>query len=515
MAIKFNPLSSMGFDMTGTSSLSIGSPVGGADANSILTVDNSGNLADKVLTNGQLLIGSTSAAPVAATLTGTANQVNVTTGAGSITLSLPQSIHTAATPTFASLLVSPAGGIDTTGAGTLAIGTGNASIINIGNAGATVNVQGTTFYQNVTNLQVTDKLITLNKGGSAGSASNSGIEIEEGGSITGYVDTTADRLGWEFKAPAAAGIATINPGAGGITLNQSSHDPVTIGTANGLSLSTQQLSLGLSSGSTTGALSSTDWTTFNNKQNALTFGSISESTSSILTISNGTSSTVGPNVTIQVKQSGAGQDGYLSSTDWSTFNAKQPAGNYITALTGDGTASGPGSVALTLATVNSSPGSFGSASQSLSATVNGKGLITSLSAQSIQIAESQVTNLTTDLGNKVDKVTGDIVPTSFSGLVNNTANQVITGFSFANSVEMFDALVSIRITATANTYTSIKLQGINKSSNWTSSAINTEYIGDAITGLNFSIDTSGQVLIDVGNIAGFASATIKFRARVV
>ena len=48
------------------------------------------------------------------------------------------------------------------------------------------------------------------------------------------------------------------------------HNAVTLGTANGLSLSTQQLSLGLASGSTTGALSSTDWTTFNNKQNALT-----------------------------------------------------------------------------------------------------------------------------------------------------------------------------------------------------------------------------------------------------
>ena len=48
--------------------------------------------------------------------------------------------------------------------------------------------------------------------------------------------------------------------------------------------------------------------------------------------------------------------GQLSSTDWSTFNAKQTAGNYITALTGDVTATGPGSVAATLATVNSNVG---------------------------------------------------------------------------------------------------------------------------------------------------------------
>jgi hypothetical protein len=48
------------------------------------------------------------------------------------------------------------------------------------------------------------------------------------------------------------------------------HNAVTLGTANGLSLSTQALSLGLASASANGALSSTDWTTFNNKQNALT-----------------------------------------------------------------------------------------------------------------------------------------------------------------------------------------------------------------------------------------------------
>ena len=46
------------------------------------------------------------------------------------------------------------------------------------------------------------------------------------------------------------------------------HSVVTLGTANGLSLSTQQLSLGLASTSTTGALSSTDWNTFNSKQPA-------------------------------------------------------------------------------------------------------------------------------------------------------------------------------------------------------------------------------------------------------
>jgi hypothetical protein len=42
------------------------------------------------------------------------------------------------------------------------------------------------------------------------------------------------------------------------------------------------------------------------------------------------------------------QGGYLTANDWVTFSGKQDAGNYITALTGEATASGPGSAAVTL-----------------------------------------------------------------------------------------------------------------------------------------------------------------------
>ena len=42
------------------------------------------------------------------------------------------------------------------------------------------------------------------------------------------------------------------------------------------------------------------------------------------------------------------QTGVLTSTDWNTFNSKQAAGNYITSLTGEATASGPGAAVVTL-----------------------------------------------------------------------------------------------------------------------------------------------------------------------
>lgn len=80
--------------------------------------------------------------------------------------------------------------------------------------------------------------------------------------------------------------------------------------------------------------------------------------------------TLSTSITGLLKGNGTAISAASAGTDY------QAAGNYITALTGDGTASGPGSVAFTLATVNSNTGSFGSSTSIPNFTVNGKGLIT-------------------------------------------------------------------------------------------------------------------------------------------
>jgi hypothetical protein len=126
------------------------------------------------------------------------------------------------------------------------------------------------------------------------------------------------------------------------------HDAVTIGTANGLSVNgVQVLSLQAADATHTGALTFTDWNTFNNKQPLLTVGDITTSTTGV-TIGNGVGSTVGPNVTVNIQTASGSQPGLLSSTDWNTFNNKQPAGSYITSLTGDVVAAGPGAAASTI-----------------------------------------------------------------------------------------------------------------------------------------------------------------------
>jgi len=62
-----------------------------------------------------------------------------------------------------------------------------------------------------------------------------------------------------------------------------------------------------SNATTNGYLSSTDWSTFNNKQNTISV------TAPIVLVGS----------TISITQSGAAANGYLSSTDWNTFNNKQ------------------------------------------------------------------------------------------------------------------------------------------------------------------------------------------------
>jgi hypothetical protein len=93
------------------------------------------------------------------------------------------------------------------------------------------------------------------------------------------------------------------------------HAAVTLGTANGLSLSTQQLSLGLASSSANGALSSTDWTTFNNKQNALTNPVTGTGTANYLTKFTGTS-TIGNS---QIFDTGSEVRIFTTSTDARNF----------------------------------------------------------------------------------------------------------------------------------------------------------------------------------------------------
>ena len=103
------------------------------------------------------------------------------------------------------------------------------------------------------------------------------------------------------------GITSIN----GLTTLTQTFATGTTGTDFSISSSTSTHTFNLPTASATnrGALSSTDWSTFNNKENVLTFSTpLSRATN-----------------TISISQANSTTDGFLSSIDWNSFNNKQNA----------------------------------------------------------------------------------------------------------------------------------------------------------------------------------------------
>lgn len=64
--------------------------------------------------------------------------------------------------------------------------------------------------------------------------------------------------------------------------------------------------------------------------------------------------------TLSITQSGTASNGYLSSTDWNTFNNKQPAGTYVTSVTGTApvVSSGGTTPAISMAAANTSTNGY-------------------------------------------------------------------------------------------------------------------------------------------------------------
>lgn len=97
------------------------------------------------------------------------------------------------------------------------------------------------------------------------------------------------------------------------------------------------------------------------------------------------------------------------------------SGDQTITLSGDVSGSGTGAITTTLATVNANVGSFGSATKSLSVTVNGKGLITALSEQTVTPAWGSITETpTTRAGYGITDAAASGAVTS-SGLTMTTA----------------------------------------------------------------------------------------------
>lgn len=101
-----------------------------------------------------------------------------------------------------------------------------------------------------------------------------------------------------------------------------------------------------------------------------------------------------------------GNSGKVLQTNGSTVSWQTASGGGISALTGDVTASGNGSVAASLATVNANVGTFGSATQAAVITANAKGVTTAASNVTITPAIGSITGLGTGIATALAVNTG-------------------------------------------------------------------------------------------------------------
>lgn len=124
--------------------------------------------------------------------------------------------------------------------------------------------------------------------------------------------------------PSGSNLIIATTSSGDVTLTPVGSSP----NADGASLSGQALTLQPANASFPGVLLAADWNTFNNKQNALTLGDLTDAGTDGIVITGGTGAVVGSGTSIAQHVADTTHNGYLSSTDWNTFNSKQPAGSY-------------------------------------------------------------------------------------------------------------------------------------------------------------------------------------------
>lgn len=358
---------------------------------------------------------------------------------------------------------------------TLGIGIADADIINIGRSGTTVNIIGTTNVIDVTNLNVTDKNITVNSGGSAGSGSDAGIEVEENAIITGYVKVSADRVSWRLKSPGASGEFFLAP-------NNNGYSQVV---ASDVLTSNRTYTLPDISG--TLVLTEGNQTINGNKTLSGTT-ILSGLTASTPLKLDGSKNIISSDIDLTTDVTGV-----LPAANGGTNSNATLNNNRIIE-------SNAGAIVERAALTNGQLiiGSTGANPVNASLTA-GAGISVTPGAGSISIVNTTV-------------VTGDIAPTDFVAAQTVAAPTNVTGFAFSNAtVRSFVATIDVVLDATSDLVQTFRIKGVQKSSSWD---ISYDSVGDN-TVVAFSITSAGQIQYISSTYPGFVSLNMKFSAKVM
>lgn len=236
-------------------------------------------------------------------------------------------------------------------------------------------------------------------------------------------------------------------------------------------------------------------------------GNLTENTSSVLTISGGTNAVWGSGTSILVKQSSSSQSGYLSSTDWTTFNNK-------------GTLTGPvSSVNKGIARWNGTTGLVLADSSVIIDTVTANSLfVGSLPNQSMTGTQDTVFGLSS--GTVITSGTQNSIFGYLSGNLLTTGNgNTLLGFNTGNALTtqgsntLVGSGAGSAVTSSQNTLVgfqaghAVTSNGDNAFLGWQSGLVNTAAQNTFIGSQAGKANTSGTSNTSVGYLAGGANTT--------
>jgi len=501
----WQPLSTNAWSLTGNSGTTAATNfIGTTDAmgfrikgNSIqgLLVDSLGNVAVGIAPTFTALSGREKFLVDA----GTTSSINAISAKGSINSYLQLNVQNQSNGTAASsdLVATSDNGSESNNFIDMGInGSGNTSNI-LGNANdAYLYNQGENFF--IANSTPSRSLILMT--GGTDSATNERVRIDGTGNVGIGNPAPAEKLdvtgNVKFSGalmpnnlPGTAGNVLISNGAGAsptwsTAITGTNTGDVTIGTANGLSLTGQALSLGLASTSATGALSSTDWNTFNNKGS----GSV---TSVSVTTANGVSGTVATATTTPAITLTLGAITPTSVAATSTLSGTQLISTIAT-----GTA--PLIVTSTTPVANLS---IGGNAATVTTNANLTGMVTSVGNATTVVTNANLTGEVTSVGNAATVSNAAVIGKVLTGYASTTGailatDNILQAIQKLNGNNATNANLTGMVTSVGNAATVVT--NANLTGEVTS-------VGNAATVSNAAV--IGKVLTGYVSGAGTISAT--------